>query len=50
MTALYQVREDYLDTAYKSVLEEYGTMERFFRDALYLKPKMIEELREKYLI
>ena len=22
-------------------------MERFFRDALYLKPKMIEELREK---
>lgn len=50
LTALYQVREDYLDTAYKSVLEEYGTMERFFRDALYLKPKMIEELREKYLI
>ena len=50
LTALYQVREDYLDTVYKSVLEEYGTMERFFRDALYLKPKMIEELREKYLI
>ena len=50
LAALYQVKEEYLETAFMTIKKEYGTQERFFRNGLYLKPKMISELKDKYLI
>lgn len=47
---IYQVKEEYIDIMFKSIKEKYGSMNNFFRNAFYLKPKMIEELQEKYLI
>ena len=50
LESLYQVKEEYIDTVFCSIKREYGSMETFFRNALYLKPKMIEGLKNKYLV
>lgn len=47
---LYQVKEEYIALVFRMLRERYGSMENFFRNVFYLKPKMIEELQRKYLI
>ena len=46
----YEVKKEYLQTVFETVKQKYGSMEKFFQDVFYLKPKMIEEFRDKYLI
>ena len=50
MNTFYKVKESYIDTVFRTIERKYGDMDRFLRRALYLTPKAIEELREKYLI
>ena len=47
---LYKVKGEYLDTVFNTIEEDYGTVDRFFKKALYLTPKAIEALRNKYLV
>lgn len=47
---LYQVQQSYISEVFRVIEREYGTVSRFLRRALYLTPKAIQELREKYLI
>lgn len=47
---LYSVKREYLDSVFDAIEEDYGTVERFIKKALYLTPKAIENLQEKYLI
>lgn len=48
--SLYRVKEDYLDAVFEIIEQKYGSVERFLRRALYLTPKAIEDLRDKYLV
>lgn len=50
VTAFYRVKQSYMDIVMNAIRREYGSMERFLRKGLYMTPKAIEELREKYLI
>lgn len=50
LKVLYQVKEEYLSAAFLTIKKKYGSMDDFFRNVFYLKPKMIEELQKKYLI
>lgn len=50
LEALYCVKEEYLDIVFQTIKEEYGSMEKFFRRALYLTPKSIEDIKNKYLL
>lgn len=50
IAAFYRVREEYMDIVMSAIREEYGSMERFLRRGLYMTPKAVEELRDKYLI
>lgn len=47
---LFRVREEYLDAVFDTIEQSYGSVERFLRKALYLTPKAIEALRDKYLV
>lgn len=47
---IYNVKEEYLAAVFETVKKTYGSMEKFFQTVFYLKPKMIEEFRNKYLI
>ena len=47
---IYNVKEEYLAAVFETVKKTYGSMEKFFQNVFYLKPKMIEEFRNKYLI
>ena len=47
---LFRVREEYLDAVFETIEEKYGSVERFLRKALYLTPKAIEALQNKYLV
>lgn len=47
---LYKVKGEYLDTVFDTIEQEYGTVERFLKKALYLTPKAVEALRNKYLV
>ncbi|HIZ21575.1 MAG TPA: tyrosine-protein phosphatase [Candidatus Blautia faecigallinarum] len=47
---LFKVKEEYLDAVFDTIERYYGTMERFIRRALYLTPKAVEDLQNKYLI
>lgn len=47
---LFKVKESYIDTVFHTIEKDYGTVDRFLRRALYLTPKAIEDLQEKYLI
>ena len=50
LSIIYKVKEEYLVTVFETVKQTYGSMEEFFQTVFYLKPKMVEEFREKYLI
>lgn len=50
LKVLYQVKEEYIDIIFETIKIEYGSMEKFCQDGLYLKPKMTEELKNKFLI
>lgn len=47
---LYRVKGEYLDIVFDTIERDYGSMDRFMKKALYLTPKAIEELKNKYLI
>ena len=47
---LYKVKGEYLDTVFETIEQDYGTVERFLKKALYLTPKAVEALRNKYLV
>lgn len=50
MDVFYKVKESYLDRFFYFIEKEYGSVERFWRRGLYLTPKAVEDLQEKYLI
>lgn len=50
LRAYYQVKESYIDTVFRTIEKDYGSVNRFLRRALYLTPKAMSDLREKYLI
>ena len=50
LTAFYQVKESYINTVFDVIEKENGGVEKFLRKKLYLTPKALEELRNKYLI
>ncbi len=47
---LYKVKREYLEAVFESIEKTYGTVEHFLRKALYMTPKNIESLQDKYLI
>lgn len=47
---LFRVKEIYLDKVFDTIEKEYGSMDKFIKRALYLSPKAIETLKDKYLI
>ena len=47
---MFKVKEVYLESVFKKIDQEYGSVEKFLRRGLYLTPKAIESLRDKYLI
>ena len=47
---LYKVKGEYLDTVFDTIEQDYGSVERFLKKALYLTPKAIEVLKNKYLV
>ena len=50
MSIFFKVRESYIDRVFQIIRQEYGSVERFLRRGLYLTPRAVEELRDKYLI
>lgn len=50
MRILFKVKEEYLKTVFDTIDRYYGNADRFIRRALYLTPKAIEDLKNKYLI
>lgn len=46
----FRVEEEYLDTVFWTIEQDYGSVDRFLRRALYLTPKAISDLRNKYLV
>ena len=47
---IYNVKEEYLAAVFDTVNKTFGSMDMFFQTVFYLKPKMLEEFRNKYLI
>lgn len=47
---LYKVKGEYLDAVFETIEKDYGSVERFLKKALYLTPRALEELKNKYLI
>ncbi|MDO4305878.1 MAG: tyrosine-protein phosphatase [Eubacteriales bacterium] len=50
INSLYRVKEEYLDAVFDTIEQNYGSVERFLRKALYLTPKAMEDLQNKYLV
>lgn len=50
LTAAFRVEESYLNKVFYSIDRNYGSMQNFLRKGLYLSPKAIDRLREKYLL
>ena len=50
VSALFKVKEEYLDRMFRTIYVEYGNVERFLRKGLYLNPKTVTDLQSKYLI
>lgn len=48
--AAFSVRRSYLEGVFQVIEEQYGSMEIFLRKKMYLSPKALEQLRNKYLI
>lgn len=49
LASLQQTRKDYLDGAYKTVEEQYGTMTNYLKEVLGIDSDHLEILRNKYL-
>lgn len=47
---LYKVKGEYLDTVFETIEKDYGSVQNFMKKALYLTPKAIEALKNKYLV
>ncbi|MDO4340686.1 MAG: tyrosine-protein phosphatase [Eubacteriales bacterium] len=47
---LFKVKAEYLDAVFETIENCYGSIERFLRRELYLTPKTLEDLQDKYLI
>lgn len=47
---LFKVKEIYLESVFKKIEQEYGDVDKFIRKGLYLTPKAIESLQDKYLV
>ena len=47
---LYKVKGEYLDTTFRTIEKDYGSVDYFMGKALYMNPKTIEALRNKYLV
>lgn len=47
---LINVQDEYLETAFRVMEEEYGTLENYLKEALNIDEKYIQELKDKYLI
>ena len=47
---LYKVKGEYLDTTFRTIEKDYGSVDYFIGKALYMNPKTIEALRNKYLV
>ena len=47
---LYKVKGEYLDMVFDTIEKDYGSMEYFMKKALYLNPKAIDTLKNKYLV
>jgi len=50
VSALFKVKEEYLDRLFAAIYAEYGKVERFLRRGLYLNPKTVSDMQNKYLI
>ncbi|MGO5541434.1 tyrosine-protein phosphatase [Blautia sp. HCP3S3_H10_1] len=50
VSALFKVKEEYLDRMFRVIYTEYGNVDRFLRRGLYLNPKTVTDLQGKYLI
>lgn len=48
--ALYDARKEYLDIAYRSIEDNFGTMDNYLREGLGLDQKMIDTLQDRYLV
>ncbi|MDO4272477.1 MAG: tyrosine-protein phosphatase [Eubacteriales bacterium] len=50
ISIMFHVKETYFDAVFRAIDQDYGSVDRFLRKALYLTPKAIEDMQEKYLI
>ncbi|MBR2766449.1 MAG: tyrosine-protein phosphatase [Blautia sp.] len=48
--SFYEVKASYLESAFEALEKDYGSMDRFLKKALFVTPRIQEELRDKYLI
>lgn len=49
LASLQQTKKDYLDGAYTTVEEHYGTLEKYLKEVLEIEASQLEFLRNKYL-
>jgi len=50
ISALFRVKEEYLDRLFCTIYQEYGNVERFLRRGLYLNQRTVSDLQDKYLV
>ncbi len=48
--SFYEVKASYLESAFEAIEKDYGSIDRFLRKALFVTPRIQDELRDKYLI
>ena len=46
----YRVQENCLNRMFRAIDWKYGSIYQFFRRELFLGPKKVDELRERYLL
>lgn len=47
---LYKVKGEYLDTVFETIDQEFGSIDYFMKKALYLNPRAVDTLKNKYLV
>lgn len=50
LQVLYSAREAFIQSAYSTMLSEYGTMERYLRRAVCLSAGNVKKLKNRYLV
>lgn len=48
--ALYSVRKVYLETVFQVIEQRFDSMENYLRKKMYLSPRVLEQLRNRYLV